>query len=274
MAQPLARPDLSDLTVRVLSAAVIMPLAVAAIWLGGWPFLALIVLVAAAMGWEWSTLCGVTIWQRVLVAAVMVISALLAFYGAYREAFSCIIAGSLFVAVLSRIGRSVAPVLLPLGVVYVAVALLAIVWLRLLPEAGLLTVLWMASVVVATDVGAYFSGRSIGGPKLAPRISPSKTWSGLAGGVTCAVIAGVLDVLAMGTGAIVQIAVLSGVLAVVAQSGDLIESVVKRHFGVKDAGNLIPGHGGVLDRLDGFLTVAPVTGLMTWIAGGSPLKWQ
>jgi phosphatidate cytidylyltransferase len=188
--------------------------------------------------------------------------------------FSCIAAGSLFTAVVSRIGRCDAPILLPVGVVYIAVALLSIAWLRLLPEAGLQTVLWMASAVVATDVGAYFSGRFIGGPKLAPRISPSKTWSGLAGGVTCAVIAGVLNVWFMGSGAIAQIAILSGLLAVVAQSGDLIESVVKRHFGVKDAGNLIPGHGGVLDRLDGFLTVAPVTGLMTWFAGGSPLKWQ
>jgi len=274
MAQPLARPDLSDLTVRVLSAAVMLPLAVAAIWLGGWPFLVLMVLIAAAMGWEWSALCHAATWQRGFVVVVMVLSALLAAGGAYREAFSCIAAGSLFTAVVSRIGRCDAPILLPVGVVYIAVALLSIAWLRLLPEAGLQTVLWMASAVVATDVGAYFSGRFIGGPKLAPRISPSKTWSGLAGGVTCAVIAGVLNVWFMGSGAIAQIAILSGLLAVVAQSGDLIESVVKRHFGVKDAGNLIPGHGGVLDRLDGFLTVAPVTGLMTWFAGGSPLKWQ
>ncbi len=128
--------------------------------------------------------------------------------------------------------------------------------------------------MIATDVGAYFFGRLIGGPKLAPRISPAKTWSGLAGGVGCAACAGVLVAIAVDGGNIVLIAVLSGVLAVVAQIGDLIESVVKRHFGVKDAGNLIPGHGGVLDRLDGFLTVAPVTGLMTWIAGGSPLRWQ
>jgi phosphatidate cytidylyltransferase len=274
MAQPLARPEPSELTLRILSAAVILPLAVAAIWLGHWYFTAFIALTGIAMSWEWSGLCRAPVGLRLLFVVTVLLAIVLSFGGLYREAFGCIAGGALILAVTARIGRAEAPVLLPVGAVYVSLALLALFWVRFSTLAGLVVFLWMIAVVVATDVGAYFAGRAIGGPKLAPRISPAKTWSGLAGGVVCAAGAGAVTMAVTGGNGYLGVACLSGALAVVAQAGDLIESAVKRRFGAKDAGHLIPGHGGVLDRIDGFLTVAPATALMTWIAGRSPLEWQ
>ena len=274
MAQLLARPEPSELTLRVLSAAVILPLAIAAIWLGDWYFAAFIFLIATAMSWEWTRLCRAGSGLRIVFFASVLIAVVLSFAGYFREAFGCAAVGALFLAVAARIGKADAPLLLPFGVVYLSLALLAVFWVRFSEAAGLATFLWMIAVVVATDIGAYFAGRTIGGPKLAPRVSPSKTWSGLAGGVICAACAGAVVLAIVGGKGYPLIAALSGALAVVAQVGDLVESGVKRHFGAKDAGNIIPGHGGVLDRIDGFLTVAPATALMTMIAGGSPLQWQ
>ena len=274
MAPPLVRPDHSELTLRVLSAAVILPLAVAAIWFGGWYFGLFVLAGAGAMGFELSRLCRATPGVRALAMAALVLVGGMAFAGAYREAFACVAGAAILIAVAARVGRAVAPNLLPGGLVYIGIAVVSIFWLRVSESSGLAVFLWMVAVVVATDIGAFFFGRAIGGPKLAPRVSPAKTWSGLVGGMVCAGLAGVLAVLANGGSGFVWAALASAGLAVVAQLGDLIESAVKRYCGVKDTGNLIPGHGGVLDRLDGFLTVAPTTALMTWIAGGSPLEWQ
>ncbi len=159
------------------------------------------------------------------------------------------------------------------GLAYILFSALAMAWLRELPERGLETVIWIMALVVATDSGAYFSGRAIGGPKLAPRISPKKTWAGLVGGMVCAALAGVVIAEISGTGQLVAVALSSGALAVVAQIGDLLISKAKRSFGIKDSSNLIPGHGGVLDRLDGFLAVSLAVGAMALLGGGSPLAW-
>jgi phosphatidate cytidylyltransferase len=274
MAQPLARADLSDLATRLLSAAVLLPLALAAIWWGRWYFGGLVILLAGAMCWEWSSLCKAKLGPTVLIFAIVISSVFFTFGGAYREALICVALGTLVLAVLARNNASEAPVLLPLGAVYLSMGVVSIVWLRMAEQAGLALFVWMVTIVIATDVGAYFAGRAIGGRKLAPRLSPGKTWSGLMGGIAGAVIFGVVAVKILKGNNYVLVGVLSGVLAVIAQGGDLIESAMKRHFGVKDAGNLIPGHGGALDRFDGFLTVAPATVLMTWVAGRSPLEWQ
>jgi phosphatidate cytidylyltransferase len=132
--------------------------------------------------------------------------------------------------------------------------------LRDLPH-GMQLVFWLVIVVVATDVFAYLTGRSIGGPKLAPRISPGKTWSGLAGGVAAAVILGALAA-GLGGWGWLQGGLFAGILALVAQSGDLFESFIKRRAGVKDSGHLIPGHGGMLDRLDGYLFAVPTLAVL------------
>ena len=142
------------------------------------------------------------------------------------------------------------------------------------PSAGRTTLLGVFAVVWATDIGAYAIGRMLGGPLLAPRWSPGKTWAGLIGGAVCAALAGWGTAGILGISAVLPLVLASAGLAIVEQFGDLAESVAKRRFGVKDASSLIPGHGGLLDRLDGLLAVIPAVALLTLIGGGSVLTWR
>jgi phosphatidate cytidylyltransferase len=141
------------------------------------------------------------------------------------------------------------------GVAYAAVLLFAPLILRRDPMLGFAAIVFLFAVVWATDIAAYFAGRALGGPKLWPAVSPKKTWSGAAGGTLGGIAAGVLTVKLMG-------------ISVAAQAGDLLESAVKRHFGAKDAGSIIPGHGGLMDRLDGFLTAAAAAAMVGLLRGG------
>jgi phosphatidate cytidylyltransferase len=149
-----------------------------------------------------------------------------------------------------------------IGVALVGVPTVALVWLRSVPQLGLDLLLWLLIVVWATDTAAYVVGRRVGGPRLAPSISPGKTWSGLGGGVIGASLASVITAWALGSERLVHAAGLGAVFAVLAQLGDLAESALKRRAGVKDSGTLIPGHGGVLDRVDGLLLTAPALALL------------
>jgi phosphatidate cytidylyltransferase len=273
MARPSARPELSNLTLRVLSAAVILPLAVAMVWLGAWYFVFFIALIGAAMGWEYARLCRSGTAIRAILTILLGAAPVILTVNGALPALGWIAAGVAVVTVVTVLRQTAEKILLVAGCAYLGVAVLAITWLRLSPDTGALVLLWIVAVVVATDIGAYFAGRGIGGPKLAPRVSPSKTWAGLLGGMLCAALAG-WAIGYFGTGPeSVFIAVAGAAFAIVAQLGDLAESAVKRHAGVKDSGNLIPGHGGILDRLDGFLAVAPAVALVTIAAGESPLEW-
>lgn len=153
------------------------------------------------------------------------------------------------------------------GVLILGAAGAAFVALRGLEPWGLPVVIWLAAVVIATDVGAYAAGRAFGGPKLWPRVSPKKTWAGLGGGVLAATLVGGVFALATPDTTLARVCGLSALLALVAQGGDLAESAVKRHFGVKDASALIPGHGGALDRLDGFIAATLAVAVATWVHG-------
>ncbi len=166
------------------------------------------------------------------------------------------------------------PLWLTAGIVYIAVPCMAVIWLRVDPETGLATILWLLAVIWATDSGAYFAGRGIGGPKLAPRISPQKTWAGLAGGMIAAGAVGVATAAFLDRSNMLALIAFSVVLAVIAQGGDLLESAIKRHFKVKDSGNLIPGHGGLLDRFDGLMTAAPAVAAVALINGEGVLAWR
>ena len=217
----------SDLGVRVLSAVVMVAIAGIALWLGGWPFAAFVAIVAAGVFWEW--------WDLVLRFAK----------------------------------RPIARVLwIAAGIAYLFVAAVALIELR---EDSLAVACQLLLMVIAVDVGAYFAGRTIGGPKIAPRISPSKTWAGLAGGVVAASVAHAAmmpltdpEFPTLDLGAIAGFSLLGGALvAVIAQLGDFFESRMKRKAGVKDSGSLIPGHGGLFDRLDGLVAVLFVVGLLT-----------
>jgi phosphatidate cytidylyltransferase len=149
------------------------------------------------------------------------------------------------------------------GFLYAAIALAAPVVLRMDTEMGLAAILWLFAVVWVSDVMAYVFGRMIGGPKLWPAVSPKKTWAGFIGGTASAVAAATGIASAFGATALCPVAVVSLVAAVLSQGGDLFESSLKRRFGVKDSGRLIPGHGGLMDRLDGFV----LAGLFAMILG-------
>jgi phosphatidate cytidylyltransferase len=154
------------------------------------------------------------------------------------------------------------------GVGYAAVLLFAPIILRRDPVLGFAAIAFLFAVVWATDIVAYFAGRALGGPKLWPAVSPKKTWSGAIGGTLGGIAAGVLTVKLLGLSVAPMLVLVAGLLSVVAQAGDLIESAVKRHFGAKDAGSIIPGHGGVMDRLDGFLTAAAAAAMVGLLRAG------
>jgi phosphatidate cytidylyltransferase len=159
------------------------------------------------------------------------------------------------------------------GVAYLVVPILSILYVRDLPD-GRAVVFWILCVVWMTDICAYIVGRSIGGPKLAPSISPGKTWSGLCGGIMGGFVTGLLFSLIIGTPDVVMVALLSVVIAFLSQGGDLLESKVKRYCQVKDSGTLIPGHGGLLDRVDGMMLVVPVVACFKFLSERGPFLWS
>ncbi|HTR86958.1 MAG TPA: phosphatidate cytidylyltransferase [Reyranella sp.] len=163
------------------------------------------------------------------------------------------------------IGR---PMTRALAIVYSLAALTALLWLHHQPSSGRQTILWILFCVWATDTGAYFLGRLAGGVKLAPRISPSKTWSGLIGGMCFSAVVSSACGLAFDLGETVPLAFYGVGIAVIAQIGDLIESAAKRAAGVKDSGRLIPGHGGLLDRIDGLIAVLVAVAAVRLVVGG------
>ena len=249
----------NELRTRTLVGIMLVLMASAALWLGGFWFWLLLVIAGVLMQGEWGDLVGATQeHRRLAMFAVSVPLALLcpAAAGVSWVAFTMLAAAFFFVALVTRSAR------LALGLPYVCLPVMALMFLRdQAPDGyGLLLAFWSLALVWATDIGAYFAGRSIGGPKLAPRVSPSKTWAGLAGGVLAALVLGFI--LHRFERLPIQLAAASGLLAVAAQLGDLLESGMKRRAGVKDSGTLLPGHGGVMDRLDGVVAAAPLAALL------------
>jgi phosphatidate cytidylyltransferase len=255
---------------------VLAPVALAAAWFGSPWFPTLTVVAAGIMAWEWGCLChgGELGAGGVAVLASVLAVVLLGTLGLWRWAQACLVAGPALVLAVGQVRGDPAPGLAALGAVWIALPCIALLWIAGDPATGRATLLWILAVVWATDIGAYAVGRTVGGPRLAPRMSPSKTWSGLAGGVVSAALAGWLAAWLLGDMTGMLITGISAALAVVEQFGDLAESTAKRRFGVKDASALIPGHGGLLDRLDGLLAVAPVVALMSWLGGSSVLTWR
>jgi len=267
------------LRLRVLSALALVPLALGLVVLGGWSFAALVALAVVLMALEWAHLTGFRYGRRsgwIAGAAVLAVglgATLLMALGHAEAALACLLAGMLLAGLVAWAagGR---PGWTALGVGYIGLPALALLWLRGVPELGLATLLWLLVVVWTTDTAAYFAGRTIGGPRLAPAISPSKTWAGLCGGMLGAALTGALAAWLLGSGRLLQAAGLGALLALVAQLGDLFESGFKRAAGVKDSGTLIPGHGGLLDRVDGLLFAAPALALLGLLAGPESLPWR
>jgi len=259
----------ADLRLRVASAAVLAPVALACLWVGGYAWAALVIVAGGGMAVEWARLGpGQNRLKDELLVAVPVVYASIAalFWPGYGlQALALGFVGSwLF---------SVRPAL-ALGVPYAGLGTLALLWLRGDAAVGLMNLLFLVLAVWASDIAAYAVGRWWGGAKLAPRISPGKTWSGSIGGVAGAALAGLVLASVIGIGSPVRAVLVAAALAVIGQAGDLLESAIKRHFGVKDSSHLIPGHGGLLDRLDGFLTAAPAAALLALWMGRGVVVWQ
>jgi phosphatidate cytidylyltransferase len=259
---------------RVLSAAVLGPAVLACVWFGGLAFLALAIAATAGLSVEWARLCGLRDGDRPTLALVActVIAVTLAGQDQGAAALGVLLAGVPILFLLTEPGRRM-PLLL--GLPYVGLGMASLAWLRDDAEVGRADLLFLMLLVWASDIGAYMTGRVVGGPRLAPSISPNKTWSGAMGGLVVAVLVALsVCFVVQPPGSITRTVLLSAVLGMVAQAGDLFESAIKRQVGAKDSGHLIPGHGGLLDRLDALLAAAPIAALLALASGRGVVLWE
>jgi phosphatidate cytidylyltransferase len=270
----LARVDRGDVRLRLASALVLAPPALVLAWLGGPYLAAMAILAAAGMGWEWARITGCGAGPLAgLVVLATALPVLAMALGPASLALALVPALTLAVWAAAWRVRGADSAWAALGAAWIALPCLSCLWLGGDGAVGRYAVLWLFATVWASDTGAFVAGRGLGGPRLAPRLSPNKTWTGALGGVLGAAF--VAWAFAAWAGAAAAAVVPAGIaLGIAAQVGDLVESLAKRRFRVKDSGGLIPGHGGLLDRLDGMLAAAALQALITLVGGASPLVWQ
>lgn len=275
-----------DLRKRILSAALLAPAAMLCVWLGAEAWTALMAAAAAILAWEWVRLCGFSTRRLPGMAVPLAVLAAgtLAVEAHWLLSVALLCAAAVAVGALSddpRPRASARNVWLGFGVLYIGLAAVALIHLRGDASAGRVNVLFLFLTVWASDIGAYAAGRWLGGPKLAPSVSPNKTWSGAAGGLLSAVAIGGGAAYALSslagtlppptTGRVLLVA---GAIGLLAQAGDFFESWIKRRFDVKDSSTLIPGHGGLLDRLDGVLAAAPAAAVLGVLLGPGEALWR
>ena len=260
-------PRGSELALRVCSAVVLVPLALATAYMGGWPFAVFWGVAAMGVLWEWTSLVAGADRRFVLMTGVASLALALALVvnGLPLAAVIVLAIGTLAAASLAPSERRL---WIAGGIPYAGALGLAPIVLRSDHEDGFLSMVFLFAVVWTTDIAAYFIGRAAGGPKLVPQVSPNKTWSGAIGGTLAAVVVALVLAKAAALAGLFAIAMLAIVLSVSAQAGDVFESFLKRRFGAKDSGHLIPGHGGLMDRLDGFVTASVVATLIGLARGG------
>jgi phosphatidate cytidylyltransferase len=261
-AEPHAHPHKSEMMTRLVSAIVMAALALGSVLVSVWTFVALVIAAGVTVSWEWGRLVrkagfdAIAGIQSAAVASVAVAVAL-SRPGLALSAAILALVGTGFLAVSSAtVGWSL------LGIAYSVLPAWSMVWLRSDPTLGATALLYLLLVAWTTDTASYGGGRLIGGPKLAPRISPQKTWSGLLAGILAPALVGYALALFLQDTSAWRLALVSIVIAAACQAGDLGESAVKRRFGTKDMSNLIPGHGGLLDRIDGLLIAAIAAALI------------
>lgn len=269
----------ADFRPRLLSALVLAPVVLGLSAWGGWPFTCLVAFAALLVLWEWLTVIGAKPKRALLAVGTLSLlgAILILLIRPLSAAVAVILVGMVATALIARGGRRLR-LWSPFGLLYAAALALPALILRGEPGVGLVALIWLFAVVWSTDVAAYFCGRLLRGPKLWPRVSPNKTWSGAIGGAVFGMLAGMLTLYLGGISSALLAAPAAFLASVVSQAGDLFESSMKRRFGVKDSSALIPGHGGLMDRLDGFITAAafalllgllrdpaaPALGLLVW----------
>lgn len=266
---------MSNLQLRTISAIVLAAAVLALTWAGGLPFRLLSAAIVLAIFFEWSAMSrprSDSAWTTGSLGILPEVAILL-FAGALVAgvpALALIGLVAVFTLILWGVGRIRGlEAWEAAGFGYAALSGLSLALLRGNDASGLVAILFLFAVVWATDIFAYFVGRKLGGPKLAPAISPGKTRSGAIGGAVGGVVAGLLLVGTAGSGNIVLLAAVALLLSVVSQAGDLFESWVKRRHGYKDSGSLIPGHGGVMDRVDGLVAAAFALYVIGWMSGSA-----
>lgn len=274
-----------DLRKRVLSAALLAPAALLCVWLGAEAWTALMAAAAALLAWEWVRLCGFSTrrFPGSAVPLAVLAAGALAVEAHWLPAIALLCLGAITAGAAGeppRFRRGLPSMWLAFGVLYIGLAAVALIHLRGDASAGLVNVLFLFLVVWASDIGAYAAGRCFGGPKLAPSVSPNKTWAGAIGGLLAAVAVGGGAAYAMSSAAgtlpptDARGLLVAGAIGVLAQAGDFFESWIKRRFHVKDTSSLIPGHGGLLDRLDGVLAAAPAAALLGVLLGPGEALWR
>jgi phosphatidate cytidylyltransferase len=264
-AAPAADQGSRNLILRVIAALVLAPVAIAIAWLGGWLWTTLVTLAAIGLYVEWLMIVGMARETRVVTsgAVALGISGLCLAAGRIDASVLALALGLAAVALLSPQRRS----WIATGFCYAAAAQIASVLVRLDQTSGFVALILVLLVVWATDIGGYFAGRGIGGPKLWPRVSPRKTWAGAVGGFAASLVVAA-GFAVVGLGKTGPLLLLGAVLSIASQLGDLFESAVKRRFGVKDSSHIIPGHGGLMDRLDGFVAAVVVAAIFGFLRGG------
>ena len=247
----------ADLPLRLAAGSTLMVLALGTAWVGGFLFLAFWLAASEIVVWEWQRLVGgERLWARVTVGALaLLVASPFALHAEAIRACLVVLVGAIATAGLADPLRRVWA---GAGVLYAGALVVGVNLLRASPAYGLPAILWLFAVVWGTDVLAYFGGRLIGGSKLWPSVSPGKTWSGaIVGAVAGALLGSLVATVATPGGArFLPMTMLGLVVSIVSQLGDLFESAMKRRAGVKDSSRLIPGHGGLMDRLDGFIAAA------------------
>ena len=257
---------------RFVSGVILAPLFLVIVYLGFPYFHLMIAAIAGLMAWEFSRMDGQAGRKRRWLmsgAAVLAVAAVAA--GSMVAALAITLAAVVAVIVADQVaGRSGLHVV-QMAVPYVALPAISLLFVRTV--GGSESLFWVLAVVWATDIGAYAFGRLIGGPKLAPAISPNKTWSGALGGLACAILASAAVFWGYQHAISLGLALVAGLLSIISQAGDLFESALKRRYQVKDSGALIPGHGGVMDRFDGLWAAAPVAAFFCVILDGGVQHW-
>ena len=258
----------NELVARVVSSLALAAIALLGAFLGGWATAIVLAVVTAIVHLEWVSLTDRTPWPGAVFTAVLVLAIAMITMGlATTGAMSLAIGGFTLVALAAVFSALTFSPWRPIGVAYAAMLGVGLLILRLTPD-GLPAVLLVLAVVWATDTGAFFAGRLIGGAKLSPDISPNKTWSGAIAGLVVGVVAGLVVIAFAGVPVSVPLVIIIALLSVASQAGDLFESWVKRVFGVKDSGDIIPGHGGLLDRVDGLAAASGLAAIIGWLHGG------
>ncbi len=267
-----------DLRKRALTAALLGPAALACMWMGAEWWAGLVAVCVTGMAWEWVRLCGgsVRALPGMVVPGVVLLSGLLAVLAMPLLGLLVLAAGAYGAQAVARHPRGpVPPLWLGFGVLYIGLAGIALIELRADDQVGRDNVIFLFLVVWASDISAYLAGRAFGGPRLVPGISPNKTWSGAVGGLAGAMAIGFMTAVSFSSEmAPARVLMVAALLGIAAQAGDLLESWIKRRFGVKDSSGLIPGHGGLLDRLDGVLAAAPVGALIGALLGAGVHLWR